>query len=680
MTRAAIRCVAAAVGSTRCLQRAVGAAALRLRLQHAQSFPRRGCLVAVRDRARFVIVSLVLLCMSAHVIQAAEPPPLLDDELDPQLIETIEFEDLFGIPIAPVQGVAGVPQPLLQTPSAVTVLTREDIRRTGHRSLAEALRLVPGMFVGRSESHTWRIGPRGFSGLLAPRNLVLRDGRTVYDPLHGGTFWEVQEVIFEDLDRIEVIRGPGATLWGANAVNGVINVITKSAHETQGLYISGGGGTYERAFTSVRYGDKISEDTAFRVYAKYFNRDRFRSGTAEAHDDWSMAFGGLRIDHKIDDNTTFTVQSEGYHAPTMGEFADGMASDRRISGAHVLLRLAHQLPDAEGNGWSVQAYYDRTNREQAAGRVRRDTFDIDFRHYFTWGNGHRFIWGIDNNFTSDRTQAGSISFDPRTRSLNLISAFLQNTFQIVPEQWFLMLGTKLHYHTYTGFDIQPSARLWWTPDEQQTFWAAVSRPVRIPSRLEEEGLFAGIDRTASSDLDVERLTAYELGYRTRISPELTADVALFYHDYSRLVVVVPPLPGPVTNRGSGESYGVELAIDWDVAENWRLGGGYSFVRQNVSGPGLDLESGTVPEHQAFIRSHLDITDDLFFDTVFYFYDHLPAAGVHSYGRLDVGFTWRAHSNVELSIWGQNLTDSSTAESSLAGEFPRGFYLMGTIRY
>lgn len=604
--------------------------------------------------------------------------PRRDDDLTEEDILEMDIGQLLSIPVTRVATVAGVPRPLLETPSAMTVITGEDIRRTGHRSVAEAMRLVPGMYVARSSSHTWRIGARGFAGILAPRNLVLIDGRTVYDPAHGGVFWEVQDVVFEDLDRIEVIRGPGATLWGANAMNGVVNVISKSAHETQGLLLKGGTGTYERGFGTFRYGDTIDEDTAFRVYGRYFNRDRFREGTGDANDDWSMLSGGFRLDRNVDEDTTFTVISEGYGSLTMGE--PGLPEDRRVSGAHMLARIAHETEDR--SGWTLQTYYDRTNRAQAAGSANRDTFDIDFRHFFPWGEGSEFIWGLNYRFTTDRTEADTVVFDPRSRSLNIFQAFVQNTFTLAPERLYFMLGTKIGYYSYTDFEIQPGARLWWTPDDRQSIWAAVSRSVRIPSRLEQDGeIFAVI--LPGENLDAEELFSYELGHRVEITPQLSLDTTLFYNDYSDLISLpagTPPAPGPWNNRGSGESYGVELAAECRVADNWRLGAGYSFVRVHVHGPINPFEEGSVPQHQGFLRSHLDITDHWLFDTIFYYYDNMTEDDISSYGRLDLGLTWRPSNTFELSVWGQNVTDRSTSEATRVREFPRGVYLIATLRF
>jgi iron complex outermembrane recepter protein len=653
-------------------------------------------------RGAHVAAVAVMVCCAVHdagagAVAAAAQPEFRDQDLRPEVIRDLPLEALMQIDVTTV---AGVGHEWFRTPSALTVITSEDIRRTGHRSLGEALRIVPGMFVGRSGSHSWRIGPRGFSGGLAPRNLVLIDGRSVYDPLHGGVFWDVQDIIFEDLDRIEVIRGPGATLWGANAVNGVVNVITRSAHDTQGVFLRGSGGTFERGFAAVRYGGTIDDATAFRIYGKYFNRDRFDHGTQQAHDDWSMLRGGFRLDHLIDTDTTLTFITGGYGSLTMGEFAGlpPMAQDQRVSGAHALARLAHNTIDAAGHraGWSIQTYYDRTNRDQATIDVRRDTFDIEFRHHFGWGEAphmHEFIWGVGNRYSHDRVDPGpTLIVNPRSRALNTVSGFVQNTFALVPNQAFFMAGTKLEHNTFTGFEVQPSGRLWWTPDERNMLWGAISRPVRIPSRFENDialgtvlpppvGLFPLI--LPGRDLKAERLLAYELGYRVRPTGDLTLDSTFFYHDYHRIIGFDPDVfalqPAPWTNEGRGESYGIELAADWRAADNWRLGGGYAFVMSHVRGV-FDLESGDNPEHLAFLRSHFDILPALELNPVLYYVDNLTRVNVPSYFRLDVGVTWHVSPNFEIAAWGQNLLHPSHPETTRAREFPRGFYVQGTIRY
>jgi iron complex outermembrane recepter protein len=645
-----------------------------------------------RSRARQPAVTAALLAL---VLSCAHAMPASQDDDD---IVALDIEELLEIDVRVVM-VAGVPRGIFETPSAITVISAEDIRRTGHRSLAEAMRLAPGMFVGRSSSYNWSVGARGFSGGLANKNLVLIDGRKVYDPLFGGVFWEVQDVMLEDIDRIEVVRGPGATLWGANAMNGVINVITKSAEETQGLLVTGGGGTYERAFGSIRYGGQISENAWYRIYTKYYNRDSFVDGDGNSlEDDWSMLRGGFRMDF-AGDELHLTLQGDGYGALTMGEdvtFPVGPGQfersigDRRVSGGNFLARLTHETSPTEG--WALQAYYDRTNRRQSAGfEVRRDTFDIDFRKYFGWGDGHEFIWGLGYNCTTDRTEPGpTVQFEPRNRSLSTFSAFAQNTFTLQPERWFFMVGSKFEHNDFTGFEIQPSARLWFMPGEQHMFSGSISRPVRVPTRTEEDVFIitgftdpdTPVGVMGTPGLRAENMIAYELGHRYRPNKDFMLETALFYHDYRRLIEVPDPVIGEsFTDRGRGDSYGVEIEAKWQIADNWRVGGSYALAMVNTRGPIRAAVQDDHPQHIAHFRSYYDITDDLEFNGAVYYVDNIPGrgGGIPSYVRLDIGMTWRPTPNLEISAWGQNLLQSRHQEASFR-EFERGFYLRGTLRF
>jgi iron complex outermembrane recepter protein len=634
------------------------------------------------------------------------PPPALAAErardLSPAAVARMGLEELMAVDIS-ITTVAGVPRDRADTPSAVSVISAEDIRRSGHRSLSETLRLVPGMLVARSTSYTSRVGARGFSGGLANKNQVLIDGRSVWDPLFGGVFWDVRDVIFEDIDRIEVIRGPGATLWGANAMNGVINVISRSAQDTQGWYVTGGGGTYEQGFGAARYGGRLAEDAWFRVHARYVNRDSFVDADGRSTgDDWSLLRAGFRLDALVEKDLAVTVQGDAYGAPTMGEIVnvpvapgevEAQTGERRARGGNLLARVGRE--HRPGDGWSLQAYYDGSRRRQSAGlELDRDTFDLDYRRFLPWGEGHEFIGGFGLNHTTDRTEAGpTLSFDPSGRSLTTASGFLQSTFALRPT-WFAMLGSKFEHNDYTGFEFQPGVRLWHVPSERHTFWGAVSRPVRIPTRTEQDAFFVlglaeapapgepfvPIGVMGGDDLDAERMISYELGHRFRPSRRFIVETSVFYSDYSQLIFVSAPLIGTrFNNLGHGSAHGGEVEINWEATENWRLAAGYGYTKVDVRGPVLRFEEGTHPRHIAQLRSHFDVTPELEFNALLYYVDALPQPGVPSYLRLDAGVTWRATRSFELAAWGQNLLHSSHQEASFR-EFERGFYVRGTLRF
>jgi iron complex outermembrane recepter protein len=656
--------------------------------------------------ASFIAIAQSLSICVAHAqvvnddLMAFEP---LDDDLS-----RLSLEDLMNVQVT---SLAGIEQEWFQTPAAMYVISNEQIRRSGHRSIAEALRLAPGVFVGQVNSQAYSIGMRGFNGGLANKTLVLIDGRSVYDPLFSGTFWNVQDVLLEDIDRIEVIRGPGPTLWGANAVNGVVNVITRRADQTQGWYLGAGAGTFERAFGEARYGGKLNENSYFRVYGKWFERDHLVDPQGNsAHDDWDMWRGGLRFDQLGDDNLIFTVQADAYHSDRIGEFVRAIPvpdlhnvfesdiRDVRHAGADALFRLSRWTG---ANGWSLQGYYDRTERlTNVSFEVDRDTFDLDWRHGFELGDRHDILWGSGARHTRDQTSPGvNLLFDPRDRSLDTFSFFVQDTITLVPDRWFAMIGSKFDHNDYTGFEVQPSARLWWTPNDRHTTWGAVSRAMRVPSRTEVEGtiifsfvdvglatgggpagVFVPLGVEGNDDLDSEELFAYEIGHRVRMNDDITIDAALFYNDYDRLIFVPPSVIGAWNNDGYGETYGGELALSWRLEENWRLEAAYSYVDVEIHGPIFTQDETNTPHHQAQIRSTIDLVDDFEFNSSLYYVDVVPTVDAPSYVRLDLGLTWHVNSNVELSIWGLNLLDPQHPEFSGLNEVERGVYVMGSLRF
>jgi iron complex outermembrane receptor protein len=601
-------------------------------------------------------------------------------------LEDLDLEQLMGIQVT---SVAGRAQALLDTPAAITVITGDELRRTGHRNIAEALRLVPGFTVGQITPSIWAVGSRGLTDRFANDLLVLIDGRTVYDPLFSGVFWNVQDVLFEDLDRIEVIRGPGATLWGSNAVNGVVNITTKSARDTQGLYLTGGGGNHHQGFGAVRYGGEINENAHFRVWAKYDNYANFEDVNGrDTATDWDMVRGGFRFDIAGEDDLEITIQGDLYttpHAddevriPVPGHFTFERAElNQQYQGGNVLARIGRTVD--EQRGWSVQTYYDRTKTRggQPGFEVRRDTIDLDYRQHIPLGaeDEHILMWGLGYRYSNDRTSRGPyINFDPRSRSLDTFTAFIQDTYTILPDQVFLMVGSKFEHNDFTGFEFQPSGRLSWTPDEDQTVWGAASRAVRTPSRIAEDsrlltafadpgllpggggatGTFVPLFLLGDDDVDSEELISFELGYRRRLTDNLTIDLATFYNDYDDLLTLGLPA-GTIGNRGEANTYGVEVASTWDAADNWRLSAAYTFIRIDFDSVDGTSPEGETPRHQFNLRSYLDITENLELNSALYYVDNIPDEGADKYIRLDVGMTWRPTPNLEFAVWGQNLLD------------------------
>jgi iron complex outermembrane receptor protein len=606
-----------------------------------------------------------------------------------------------------VSSAAKKDQKLGEVAAALYVITQEDLRRTGATSIADALRMVPGMEVAQINANSWAISARGFNSRFANKLLVLMDGRSVYTPLFSGVFWDVQDTLLEDIDRIEVIRGPAGTLWGANAINGVINIITKSAKDTQGGLLTSGAGSHENGFGVIRYGGAIGSDAHFRVFGKYFSRDGFPGGgsNSHAHDDWKFGRGGLRLDWDISKRDSLTVLGDYYNG-SVGErlplstfaapFTQLVGGDFPVAGGSVLGRWKHVLGDA--SDLKLQLYYDRTLRDSPVHKEARDTVDWEFQHRFAPNGRHEIIWGSSYRYTVDHIHNSSaIAFLPRRRGDHLFSAFVQDDIPLIENRLRLTVGSKFEYNSYTGFETQPNVRVLWTPHQDHTLWSAISRAVRTPSRFEHtiQGMFSVMPPLSptcpalvpcearvlgNKNYGSESLIAYELGYRTQLSSSLSVDVATFYHDYQDLRTVesgtpfpaatpVPHLVLPLSfhNKMHGHGYGIELSSTWAATEWWKLNLGYTFLKVDLR---LDRTSRDTlstaaeddnPRNQFHLRSYLDLPHRLSLDSALYYVDSVPNQRVSAYTRTDVGIGWSPFANFEARIVGQNLFASRHRE-------------------
>ncbi|NQU39322.1 MAG: TonB-dependent receptor [Lentisphaerae bacterium] len=627
----------------------------------------------------------------------------------------LSLEELMNVEVT---SVAGVAQPWFVSPAAIYVLTGDDIRRSGHQHLAEALRLVPGMQVMQLGSRSWQVSARGFNDLLANKQLVLLDGRTIYDPSFAGVFWDTYDIPMEDIDRVEVIRGPGATLWGDNAVNGVINITTKHARDTQGLYLSSGIGSQQRFLGEMRYGAQISDSAFYRVWVKHVSHDSFDMlDGRSARDDWDMTRAGVRSDVDIGDDATLTLEGEFTHGDRLGEAIlvptdrahmarDLVYDDGQINGGYVLARLTG---GDEAQGWAVQTSYDRVERRAFAGAGQEnDILDIDARRHGQLGARHEYVVGAGWKYVRGELSAGRLfAFRPGTRSVNTPSAFVQDTITLVEDHWFLMAGSKVSHNDYTGMEIQPSVRTWWQPNDRHVVWGAVSRPVRTPSRVDNDGILtlAYVDSglvtvgtpsgmlvpvtlNGTSEIRSERLVAYEAGYRCRVTDGLTVDVSLFFNDYSDLVSWSSGTYGLMGNYADAEAHGVEVSINYRPTTFWNMTAGYTYFDLNAQGAGLSLRNYDYP-HMATLRSSLALSANLELHTVGYYYDAREASsndpGDHSFVRLDQGIVWRPSDRWEFSVWGRNLLDSGHVEATetllSAGpeEVPREVFAQVSLR-
>jgi iron complex outermembrane receptor protein len=599
-----------------------------------------------------------------------------------------------------VTSVTGKPEPLSGVPASIYVITNEDIRRSGARTLPEALRLAPNLQVARSSASGYAISARGFnndSG-LANKLLVMIDGRTVYSPLMSGVFWDQQDVMLEDVERIEVISGPGATLWGANAVNGVINVITRAAKDTQGGLATMGAGNRDLG-AGLRYGGKVGPNGHYRVYGKAFQQQNTEQANGSAvPDGWDFGQGGFRADWG-EPNRRVTVQGDGYTGRSEARPIFGRVE---VSGVNLLARWNERL--REGADFQLQAYYDRSERADAAGfQGDVDTFDIEFKHGIPLG-AHRILWGGGYRRASDDVPDSLpipngvlpgfvISFVPPSRKLAWESIFVQDEIRLA-RGLELTVGIKFERNDYTGWENLPSLRLAWKPADSHLLWSAVSRAVRAPARLDRDFFFTlelapGVALPfigGGPTFESEIANVYEIGYRAQPARSLSVSLTAFRHDWNRLRSGETPLPGQpamVQNMIEGITEGVEGWATWQATRSWRLFGGFTTLNKNLelkpgsTDPTGPSALGNDPEGQWMLRSLFNLTDRHEFDVFVRRIGVLPDPAVPAYTAVDARLGWRASREIDVSLILQNIFEDRHAEFGAAparSEFARGAFV------
>ncbi|MGJ0535046.1 MAG: TonB-dependent receptor plug domain-containing protein [Methylocystis sp.] len=602
--------------------------------------------------------------------------------------EAVDFSHMSIDELANIEisSVSKKKESLSDAAAAVFVITQEDIRRSGYTSVPEALRLAPNLQVARVDASQYAITARGFNGTAANKLLVLIDGRTVYTPLFSGVFWDVQDVLLQDVERIEVISGPGGALWGSNAVNGVINIITRSAHATQGALLNAGAGTEERG-GAARYGGKLNDNTAFRVYAKGFERDGTeRADGTNVHDRWHKQQAGFRVDSGIEGDK-FTLQGDLYD----GESDQLVGSDKTLSGVNLLSRWNHAL--GGDDSLQVQAYFDRIRRNYPGTfRERLDTYDLDIQHRFRWRQSHDIVWGGGYRVMEDQVEnSAALAFLPTRRSLKLANLFVQDSIAL-SEQLKLTLGVKLEHNSYTGTETQPSARLAWKLDDKSLLWSSVARAVRTPSRIDGEFFVPGnapFLLIGNDDFDSEELTAYEIGYRADPTAKLSFSVSTFYNVYDKLrSIELSPgggLPFVFGNKMRGNTYGVEMWGTYRVNDWWRLSAGYNYFKKDLelasdSGDTTSLNgSETDPRYQFSLRSSMNLAHNVEFDVALRSIGGISAGDIPSYTALDARLGWAIARGVALSVSGYNLLDREHPEfaatsTAIPSELRRSVYM------
>lgn len=620
-------------------------------------------------------------------------------------------------------------QRLAQSAAAVFVITQEDIQRSGATHIPDLLRMVPGVQVAQMSANAWAISVRGFNREFSNKLLVMIDGRTVYTPLFSGVFWDVQDTLLADIERIEVIRGPGGALWGANAVNGVINIITRAAAETQGTHVAVGGGNQERAFAEARYGGALRNGGHWRLYGKWLQRDETEVAAGQSgaggdmNDDWDSSRVGFRSDWQAGARNAFTVQGDAYQVREdivrfldvlSPPFSSALTDETEADGTNLLGRWTRT--DRTGAKLSVQAYYDYIERRNAVLGQDRHTLDLDLQHHLAERNGHQLSWGLGYRLIKDDLDEFAINgityleYEPDDRVDNLYSAFVQDQISLA-QGLQLTLGSKFEHNNYTDFEFQPNARIAWDRGARGTWWAAVSRAVRTPTRGEHGlDLVAGVAPPGFVGLlpneegfESEVLVAYELGFRNQSEAGVQYDLTLFYNDYDELRSFEPmaptgifSLPFQVDNKAEAEAFGLELFGTWQVTDQWRLSPAYSYLKLRVtpdsdSGDSLgELDETNYPEQQFSLRSYWSLSPRWRLDSALHYVDELARIdsrdnAIPDYWRLDARLSWQPRKGNELSLVAQNILDGHHPEfgpvlSGRRAEIPRSLYAKWTLTW
>ena len=593
----------------------------------------------------------------------------------PRSLGDLSLEELGNIDIT---SVLKRPEPLSQAAAAVFVITREDIRRAGVTILPEALRLAPNLQVAQVSSSQYTIGARGLNSGDVNKLLVLVDGRTVYSPLHSGVFWDAQDLLLGDVERIEVIAGPGGTLWGSNAVNGVINILTRNAKETEGTLITAAAGPENRYLLGARHGGRLSDRASYRIYGKVLQMDDSASpaGTP-AMDGWHRVQGGFRIDWAAGDDT-LTFQGDAYQAL----MDQASLADQRIDGQNLLGRWGRALaPDSH---LEVQLYADRTHRDlPTVFGETVSTFDLDVTHRFRVGDRDEIVWGGGYRATEDDVRNSALlAFLPAHKDLHLGNVFAQDTRSFLRGRLSLTVGAKLEHNVYTGWEFQPSARLAWKPEADHLVWAAISRAVRTPSRLDRD-LYVNLPPilvlNGGPGFHSEKVVAFEAGYRAQATSRFSLSVSPFYNVYQELrtLEVKDQVLG---NQMAGHTWGAELWGELRLTEHWRLKPGYAYLRTSLhlqpgsSDPIGPPEAGNDARHRFQVTSHWNVTSNFEIDGTLRHLSALPNPAVPAYWGLNLHLAWRLSPRLEVSLVGQNLLSPRHPEFGAPGarkELERG---------
>ena len=637
----------------------------------------------------------------------------------PNLLD-LSLEQLMNIQVRSVSKKA---QRLSRTAAAVFVLNTEDIRRSGATNLPDLLRLVPGVQVARLDANAWAVSIRGFNARYSNKVLVLVDGRTAYAPDFGGVFWDQQDLPLENIERIEVIRGPGGTAWGANAVNGVINITTMDSRARSGALLSLTGGSEPAGAALFEYAAPVPTRGAYRIFGRFTDTADWRlADRTSAGDGWHRGHGGFRSDWQLTGRDSLTVQGDLFHngagqrrwsAYALGlPFQSVISQSIEVNGGNLLARWSRTFSDV--SSLQVQAYYDRFSRADLGVVESIDTLDTDFQFRLPLGTRHDVVWGGGYRVTRSGANVPNPSlFWGPYRTDPLYSFFAQDEISI-GQRFSVSLGSRLEHNAYTGLEYEPSLRFAWAATPHQTFWASASRAIRQPSRLEtsvdvelgrfpvQPGMTAIVRLSGNRNLQAEELREVEIGYRSQLTGSFSLDITGFTGWYRHLQWTTLSAPQPISaaeivmaaafkNIDHGWTYGAELAATWEATSRWRISPGYAFAGlatapDRVFAEPRTPQPGLQPaKHVVHLRSLVDLTRNTEFDLSLYRTTRLPDAGISGYTRLDARISRRFAESTEASIVGQNLLEPRHLEfldhaGILSSEVPRSIYGKLTWRF
>ena len=658
------------------------------------------------------LLSLALCAASAGALPADDFP----NTQDTKDLTNLSLDELMNVKVT---SASKKEQSLSNAAAAIFVVTSEDIRRGGFTTIPEALRIVPGLFVARVNADWWTVSARGFGDYLNDKMLVLIDGRSVYDLQFGGVEWDQIELPMEDIDRIEVIRGPGGTLWGANAVNGIINIITKKARQTQGFSVSTNLSPEEGAISSVRCGGTLGSSAAYRIFGKSEYWDPgLTPSRKNAYDSWNISQGGLRLDWDASQKDAVTFEGRGY---------DGHIANETpvLSGPGIPESLLFEKYDTKGRDFLVdwrhtfskQSYADLLGYCDWTDRTgvyfeKRNTCDVEFQNNHSFTDRHSIVWGGSVSTSgSDKPGFFAVSFAPPRQRYNVVSGFAQYEVVVVPDRFTLTGGAKIEYNSFTAGDVQPQIRGVWTPTKNHAVWAAVSRALHVPAQYDEDAIqnlteLPGMVPTylavvGNPKLKTEKLRAYELGYRFQHGSLFALDADIFYNHYGDLIDLNlaqtgPPIihtnpsfaevPVQFQNISRGQTHGAEAYARIKPAKQWEIGVGMTELRGNGVnfGESLNQPMGNSPRHQFNVQSRLDLTRHLALDSALYYYGAIPlflgAQNLHAHNRVDVGLTLHGISGTTFSVWGRDLGTSSHPEDLVALFTTTGSYVQRSVGF